>query len=192
MTTPYVSPADWYPDPSGGAYLRYWDGIAWSSHTRPFAAAPVAHAAVTPYVAAGAPAMVTYPAVAGFAAPTGVWRGPVDSRPRVLNLWDAIRVCTQKYAQFDGRASRPEYWYAQLAYLLAIVAALFVAWIPIIGWLVVLFLWLFALASFLPLLAVTVRRLRDAGLHWAWIFISFVPFGGIALIVLLAQPSKHP
>jgi hypothetical protein len=26
-------PADWYPDPSGRARLRYWDGIAWTDHT---------------------------------------------------------------------------------------------------------------------------------------------------------------
>ena len=47
-----------------------------------------------------------------------------------------------------------------------------------------------ALAVMLPTLAVSVRRLRDAGLHWAWIFISFVPGGSIALIVLWCQPAK--
>jgi putative component of membrane protein insertase Oxa1/YidC/SpoIIIJ protein YidD len=26
-------PADWYPDPSGEARLRYWDGTEWTSHT---------------------------------------------------------------------------------------------------------------------------------------------------------------
>lgn len=26
-------PADWYPDPSGEARLRYWDGVAWTDHT---------------------------------------------------------------------------------------------------------------------------------------------------------------
>lgn len=25
-------PADWYPDPSGAAQLRYWDGAAWTDH----------------------------------------------------------------------------------------------------------------------------------------------------------------
>lgn len=190
MTTPHVSPADWYPDPSGGAYQRYWDGTSWSSHTRPFAATP--NAALTPYVSPGEPAMVAYAPNAGYGAPTGVWRSPIDSRPRVLTLWDAIRVCAQKYAQFDGRASRPEFWYAQLAYLLVAIAVLFVAWIPVIGWLAILCLWLFGLASILPLLAVTIRRLRDAGFHWAWIFLSFAPLGGIVLLVFCAQPSKHP
>ena len=40
-------------------------------------------------------------------------------------------------------------------------------------------------------IAVTVRRLRDAGFHWAFIFIALVPIVGlIALIVMLAWPSK--
>ena len=45
---------------------------------------------------------------------------------------------------------------------------------------------------FLPWIALTVRRLRDAGFHWALIFVGFIPMvGGIALLVLLAMPSKE-
>lgn len=37
----------------------------------------------------------------------------------------------------------------------------------------------------------SLRRLRDAGFHWAFIFIALVPIvGPIALIVMLAWPSK--
>lgn len=52
--------------------------------------------------------------------------------------------------------------------------------------------YLFLAAIFmLPSIAVTVRRLRDAGFHWAFIFIALVPLvGPIALIVMLAWPSK--
>jgi uncharacterized membrane protein YhaH (DUF805 family) len=182
MSTPHVQPANWYPDPSGAQFLRYWDGAAWTGHTRP------APNAVIP---AAAP-MLLYPQQAPASAPIGVWRGPVDSRPSVRNMVDAVRVCVQKYARFDGRASRPEFWYAELASLIVAFAAVFVVWIPILGWLALLALWAFAMASIVPLLAVTVRRLRDAGFHWAWIFICFAPFGGIALLVMCAQPSKHP
>lgn len=39
--------------------------------------------------------------------------------------------------------------------------------------------------------AESLRRLRDAGFHWAFIFIALVPIvGPIALIVMLAWPSK--
>lgn len=188
MMTPHLPPADWYPDPSGGSFLRYWDGAGWTGHTRPLTAA-AASAAPT---AGQGQQMVMYSATPGEPAPTGVWRGPIDSRPRVMTMADAVRVCVQKYAQFDGRASRPEFWYAQLTYLLAVVAALFIVWIPLIGWLVLLAVWAFAMASIVPLLAVTVRRLRDAGFHWAWLFLALAPFGSIVLLVFCAQPSKHP
>ena len=47
-------------------------------------------------------------------------------------------------------------------------------------------------ALLLPGLALTVRRLRDAGFHWALIFVAFSPMvGGIALMVLLAMPTKE-
>jgi uncharacterized membrane protein YhaH (DUF805 family) len=36
----------------------------------------------------------------------------------------------------------------------------------------------------------SVRRLRDAGFSPWWIFIYFVPFGGLALFVMHCQPSK--
>ena len=37
----------------------------------------------------------------------------------------------------------------------------------------------------------SLRRLRDAGFHWAFIFIALVPIvGPITLIVMLAWPSK--
>lgn len=36
-----MAPADWYPDPVDPTLLRYWDGVAWTAHTAPRAAAPV-------------------------------------------------------------------------------------------------------------------------------------------------------
>jgi len=51
---------------------------------------------------------------------------------------------------------------------------------------------LVGLALVLPHLAVGVRRLRDAGYHWAMMFIALFPaVGPIVLIVLLAGASKR-
>ncbi len=203
----YVPPPrpDWYEDPAGGRYLRYWDGTAWTPHTRPLLnASPPSPAPYGAGYSGASPTGAGYPAqpypmspysagaYAGALPPTGVWRGAVDDRPVVRNMGDAVRVFFRKYAQFDGRASRAEYWYCALAYALAVFALIVLIWIPIIGFLIALALWAGALAIVVPGIAVTVRRLRDAGLHWAWIFIAFVPLGTIALIVLLAQPSKFP
>ena len=49
-----------------------------------------------------------------------------------------------------------------------------------------------ALLLLLPTLALKIRRLRDGGFHWAFIFLHFVPMvGRLALLVLLAMPSKE-
>ena len=56
----------------------------------------------------------------------------------------------------------------------------------IFGWI----LSLYAPATIVPTLPLTIRRLRDAGKAWPWIFIGLVPIvGTIWIIVLLCQPS---
>ena len=58
--------------------------------------------------------------------------------------------------------------------------------------LVVIIYAIFYLAILVPTLALSVRRLRDAGFHWAFIFLRFAPMvGGIALLILLAMPTKE-
>ena len=40
--TPQSAPsADWYPDPSTPGQVRFWDGAAWTAHTKPVQAVPV-------------------------------------------------------------------------------------------------------------------------------------------------------
>ena len=49
----------------------------------------------------------------------------------------------------------------------------------------------FCIAAVLPCIAIAVRRLRDAGYNWPYIFISLIPFvGPIIFIVLLCKPTK--
>ena len=48
-----------------------------------------------------------------------------------------------------------------------------------------------ALLLLLPTLVLKIRRLRDGGFHWAFIFLHFVPMvGRFALLVLLAMPGR--
>lgn len=49
MTQTPQTPAGWYPE---GGVERWWDGNAWSDHTRPFPSAPPPQAAAPPYGAA--------------------------------------------------------------------------------------------------------------------------------------------
>ncbi|MEU8438648.1 DUF805 domain-containing protein [Streptomyces sp. NPDC029216] len=90
----------------------------------------------------------------------------------------------KRYADFQGRARRQEYW-------------MFLLWnIPIVIVLTILdyalgsypvITWIYTLAVFLPSLGVSVRRLHDTGKSGWWYLISFIPFiGFIWMIILMA------
>ena len=91
------------------------------------------------------------------------------------------------YVDFAGRSTRSDYWWVWLGN--------FILYIPFfltygnalansrnegalitLGFIAIIY-FIFGLALFLPSLALMVRRLRDAGFHWALIFILFVPLG---------------
>ena len=92
----------------------------------------------------------------------------------------------QNYANFSDRTTRRGYW---MAYLFLIISSVVIGLISgAIGTMVPVVI--FSLAIIVPSLAMSIRRLRDAGKNWPWIFISFVPLiGGIWYIVLLCTPS---
>ena len=105
------------------------------------------------------------------------------------------------YADFTGRSTRSDFWWVWLMNSILFLP-LFIFWFqmalndtggtdPILGVAIISVYMILAIVLFTPSLAVKVRRLRDAGLHWAFIFLYFVPMGGIALLVLLAMPSKE-
>ena len=105
-----------------------------------------------------------------------------------------LEALTAKYATFDGRARRKEYWYFVLFYCLAMVALVIVDGIT--GTLeeeagVGLLSGLFVLATLIPTLAVTVRRLHDTNRSGWWILINIIPIiGGIVLLVFTVQDSQ--
>ena len=114
---------------------------------------------------------------------------------------NAYKSFFKGYVDFTGRSTRSEYWWIWLTNILLIplYSAYFNAVFSegeegaflALGGLAIVYM-IFGLALILPMLALTVRRLRDAGFHWALIFVHFIPVvGGIALLVLLAMPSKE-
>ena len=92
----------------------------------------------------------------------------------------AITSCFEKYARFRGRASRSEFWYFTLFYWLGM--ALVIAF-EIQDERLAIARIVFSLGTFLPLLAVTVRRLHDVDRSGWWYFIVLVPFGAVVLLV---------
>ena len=106
------------------------------------------------------------------------------------------------YVDFTGRSTRSEYWWIWLGNMILLVPFYSVyfkalanprneAALMALGGIAIIYM-IFGLALILPMLALTVRRLRDAGFHWALIFIIFIPMvGSLALLVLLAMPTKQ-
>ena len=151
-------------------------------------------------------------------------------------MFAAYKKFWTHYADFSGRSSRSDFWWAFLCKIIIVVPLFIIIWVSALGsffssavqdatygyepdpsailagagfavifWFILL---IYNLATFIPEMAIIVRRLRDAGYHWAFLFLYvgplvllFVPvlniIAGIvvlpcfiALIVLLCQGSK--
>lgn len=91
------------------------------------------------------------------------------------------------FANFSDRTSVRGYWMAFLYnFIVALVLGFVTSIIPVLGFLA----GLYSLAALIPGLAIAIRRLRDAGKAWYWIFIGFIPLVGvILLIIFLCQPT---
>ncbi|MEM8594489.1 MAG: DUF805 domain-containing protein [Pseudomonadota bacterium] len=100
-----------------------------------------------------------------------------------LSVWE-------KYAVFDGRARRKEYWWFTLFNVLALLVLALIdssmgSYSPTAK--MGLLSGVYVLASILPSIGVTIRRLHDTDRSGWWMLISFIPvIGHIVLMVLLA------
>jgi|688.fasta_scaffold70548_5 uncharacterized membrane protein YhaH (DUF805 family) len=112
-----------------------------------------------------------------------------------MDFVTSIKVCFRKYAEFNGRASRSEYWwfylFTILVYFVSLIASSLLQIISteiyIIGSIGVIGV-IFAL--FLPNLAVSIRRMHDTSKSGAWLLMGLIPcFGLFIVLILLAQPS---
>lgn len=112
-------------------------------------------------------------------------------------MLSAIRSFFKGYANFSGRSTRPEFWWVWLLNMVIFLPVYYSLFTglefdnPIINITVFSMCIILLLVEFVPLLALIVRRLRDVGIHWAYIFIVFVPLGAVTLLVMLAMPSQR-
>ena len=110
---------------------------------------------------------------------------------------EATKKMFQNYANFSGRTTRRDYWLAWLGmFLISFVVSM--AGMLIFGTptdesgvggysILTTILWL---VTFIPMLAIDVRRLHDINKSGWWIFISLVPLvGGIIFLVFMCSPS---
>jgi len=105
-----------------------------------------------------------------------------------LNFVDAVSTCFRKYFNFKDRASRSEYWYFQILFFPIAIWSQFPSNTDsvLILQLILLF------GTLIPTFSSGVRRLHDRDKSGWWILISFIPFvGSIILIIILAEKGTE-
>jgi uncharacterized membrane protein YhaH (DUF805 family) len=101
-----------------------------------------------------------------------------------MTFGESIAVCFSKYATFAGRASRSEFWWFMLFLVLATAAC---------GIVSDKLSAVFTIATILPAIAVTTRRLHDTDKSGWQQLIGLIPIvGWILIIVWCAQVGKEP
>ena len=129
---------------------------------------------------------------------------------------EAYKNFFKGFLDFTGRSTRPDFWWVWLmnnVFCIPLYIIYFqmilndgkevdpISGVAILSLYIILFMVLF-----IPSLALKVRRLRDAGLHWAFIFFELIPLlailsgfvflpllslDGVILLILLAFPTKE-
>ena len=101
-----------------------------------------------------------------------------------MTFFESIRTCFTKYADFKGCAGRSEFWWWVLFYILASAA---------LGLVSQVLAGIFSLATLLPYIAVTARRLHDTD-RSGWLqLLALIPLiGWIILIIWCVQEGKQP
>ena len=110
-----------------------------------------------------------------------------------MDLSTSVKVCFKKYATFEGRAQRSEFWYFCLFCLLVGIVTLYID-ISVLGYSVeeeyTPLNTIAYLAVFIPSISVTARRLHDIGKSGWWMLLALTGIGIILLIVWYATEGE--
>lgn len=104
-----------------------------------------------------------------------------------------IDVIKKQYVDFQGRATRTQYWMFVLFQSIVFIVISILAAIggdSILGTIFGIVYVIAYLAVLLPNLAISVRRLHDTDRSGWWLLISFIPLiGALVLLVFFCLPS---
>ncbi len=99
-----------------------------------------------------------------------------------MTFMESIDICFKKYADFNGRASRAEFWW-WILFTFICSAVLTPVSEYVAG--------LFQLVVLVPTLAVSWRRLHDIGRAGGFFFIGLIPLvGWIFVLIWYATPTQ--
>ena len=117
-------------------------------------------------------------------------------KTNLFKVIEAYKKYWTKAFDFKGKTSRKDFWFAVLAnYLVLLIYFLFVL-LPAslinenFATLMFSIYSLYVFAQQIPSWSMSVRRLRDSGKAWQWVFINFVLLiGNLYFVYLLCKPS---
>jgi len=101
-----------------------------------------------------------------------------------MNMIEAVKAVFSRYATFEGRARRSEYWwFALFNFIVSMVIGLIApGGGEDMGGSLLSMIW--ALATLLPTLAVGARRLHDIDRSGWWLLIAFIPLIGVIVLIV--------
>lgn len=103
-----------------------------------------------------------------------------------MNFSTAVKTCFNKYIDFSGRAARSEFWWYTL---FIVVGGIVTSAIDGMLGMAMAVNGLFSLATLLPSISVTARRLHDTDRSGWWMLLMFIPLIGW-LILLYFEVQK--
>jgi uncharacterized membrane protein YhaH (DUF805 family) len=99
----------------------------------------------------------------------------------LVNAWK--NAVLENYANFSGRANRPQYWWFTLtAIIISVVLQVLTNAASIFGLIAVIY----SLAVLIPSIALAVRRLHDINKSGWWLLITFIPIIGFIILIVWA------
>ena len=110
---------------------------------------------------------------------------PEPSGTPLIAYWKLVVL--ERYAKFEGRAGRAEFWWFFLANLIIDVVLSILDRVSLLFAIISI---CYSLGVLIPSIAVGIRRLHDTNRSGWWLLIGLVPFvGAIVLIVFFALES---
>lgn len=110
-------------------------------------------------------------------------------------FWGYVKTCFLKYAVFNGRARRKEYWFFCLFNIIvSFILGAVDGFMGLTGSEIGLGVLggFYSLAVFIPSLAVSVRRLHDIGKSgWNYMFIIIPIVGAILILIWFCTEGEH-
>ncbi|MBC6310644.1 DUF805 domain-containing protein [Listeria sp. FSL L7-1582] len=131
-----------------------------------------------------------------------------------MGFLEAYLSFWKNYVNFTGRSSRSAYWYVilwnaiiiSIFYIFILVFTVFTAATSSVSdatgdfafvmtsgstLLILVLLVLYELATFIPMLALMIRRLHDSNKSGWFVLLSLIPFvGSIIMIIFMCMPSE--